>query len=198
MEKYYGIVIADATHAIGAACVSSSHKVLNGIINGASKCHLHFWTASCRIYKKVTQFVTKEVDGTYEAMRKILQKYRQSIDMGFLHPDSSVAKATTQPFIPKAKVSMAFRQKLIYDCNPCKQSGHDQKSCPFKEGCLHCKTKTHRYWGKGFPFYEAWAAKKDTGRAQAGLPPFPGKKAHSTILQPGAPPASVEQQLTWR
>ena len=133
--------------------------------------------------QRVSQFGSKEVDTTYEAIRKVLPRYQESVDMGFVHPDLPVAKATTQPNIHKPKASMSFKPKVVYDCNHCKQPGHDQHSCPFKDECLQCKTKAHRYWKPGCPLFDKWAAGKDAARAKAGQPPF---KANSAIVQPAA------------
>ena len=76
------------------------------------------------------------MDASYEAMKQIMSKYQESSDMGFIHPDSPVAKATTHPSIPKPKASMAVQPKFTYNCNHCKQPGHDQHSCPFRDECL--------------------------------------------------------------
>ena len=132
---------------------------------------------------RVSQFGTKEIDMTYEAIRKSLPRYQESIDMGFMDPRSPVAKATMQSTTVTPKASTPFKQKREYDCNHCNQPGHDQKSCPYRDECLHCKTKAHQYWKKGCPLFDAWAAKKDAARAKAGQAPF---KAHSVIVQPGA------------
>ena len=100
--------------------------------------------------------------------------------MNRLVPNCSVAKATTRPAIGKAK--QQTESKKVYNCNNCGQPGHDQKSCPFKDECLQCKTKAHCYWKQGCPLFDAWAAKKDAARAKAGYPPF---KANVAIEAPG-------------
>ena len=130
---------------------------------------------------RTIQFGSKAVDTTYEAIRQILPKYQELVNMGLGDPSSIVAKATMQPL--KGKQQAGSREKKEYNCNNCGQPGHDQKNCPFKDECLQCKTKAHCYWKKGCPLFDAWAAKKDAARARAGQPPF---QAHSVIVQAAA------------
>ena len=91
--------------------------------------------------KRVSQFGTKDVDSSYDAIQKVLPRYQDSIDVGFTQPDLPVVKAPAQPFIHKQKASMSFRPKVTYDCNHCKQPGHDQKSCPFKANVCIAKPR---------------------------------------------------------
>ena len=91
--------------------------------------------------KRVSQFGTKDVDSSYDAIQKVLPRYQDSIDMGFTQPDLPVVKYPAQPFIHKQKASMSFRPKVTYDCNHCKQPGHDQKSCPFKANVCIAKPR---------------------------------------------------------
>ena len=100
--------------------------------------------------KRISKFGTKDIDSTYDAVQDVLPKYQEMIHMGFAQPNSPVVKAPVQhQQRENQKVKDNFQQYNKDACPHCNEPGHYTKTYPFRDECLKCKTKAHKYWTKG-------------------------------------------------
>ena len=137
---------------------------------------------------------TEDTAATYKAIKNLLPKFQESINMGF---NLQSVQHSSNHKTPSAEKPPYAEVKHSVNCQNCGEPGHTFRACPFRAECKKCKTKSHAYWSSQSPqcpLFTAWKAKDDAQRAKNGLPPFV-KKVYSASGRVAAPPTDPSVDL---